>query len=111
MEKTDEAKQKDITVWLTEIAKPVLATAKKTGEDPEFFFFTATSEGGLSDRVRDECSAVGDEKDSGPICVLMDITDNGGYYVGPKGVEVSKESVAKLLEDYRSKSLKREQMG
>jgi len=45
-----------------------------------------------------------------PRMLILDIPDNGGYYVAPEGTEVTEESVKKFLADYTSKALSRQQL-
>jgi nucleoredoxin len=108
MEECEKDVSDGVKNWLKPIAEKYIELGKKAGEDPEFNFFTASKEGGLSERIRDECSL---EEKSGPVVVLMDIPDNGGYYKGPTGADVTATSIEKLLADYSAKTLTRCQMG
>merc|ERR1712232_1184423 len=64
---------------LEPIALAAQAAAKASGEDPELCFFIATSSEGPVDRIRELCKLP--SAGPTPTVVLMDVPDEGGFYV------------------------------
>jgi len=116
------------------ILEAVTPIAKKysTGEEPELIFFAATKEGNVSGQIRGMCKLEGvkqmtkkadaDSSPAGPSLVrtissdvptiiLMDIPDNGGYYVGRMAKELDGSGVQKMIDDWKAKTLERQQLG
>merc|ERR1712146_578705 len=81
MENVDSGKQADIEATMIGYATPLFEEAKAKKEDPAFCFLTGKSAGGICDRVRELVKA-GAANDK-PQMFLLDIPDNGGYYVSP----------------------------
>merc|ERR1712070_1164071 len=91
---------------MTPLAAKFLADAKAAGEDePEIGFAIITESGGIAPQLRKLMSMEGEE----PRLMILDIPDQGGYYEGPAGA-ITEDVVAKLVEDYKSKSLERKQL-
>jgi len=91
-------------------AKAVLldyATAAKAAADETLFFYSDASSG-VSDQIR-KLTKLG-EPAATPQLVLLDIPDEGGFYVSP-ATEVTKETVSAFLESYKAKALDRQQLG
>lgn len=116
------------------ILEAVTPIAKKysTGEEPELIFFAATKEGNVSGQVRGMCKLEGVKKmtkkadaesspagpslvrtisSDVPTIILMDIPDNGGYYVGRMAKELDGSGVQKMIDDWKAKTLERKQLG
>jgi len=92
---------------LEPLAAEYRAAAKASEEDPEFLFFIAKSAGGPVPRIRELCKLNGE---TAPQLILLDIPDNGGYYVG-EGAELSVDGLRKWLSDYKGSKLQRKQLG
>jgi len=107
MEGVDAGTQATVGAALDTVAKEVLDAAKAKKEEAPFCFFTGTTAGGVTDRVRQLCKG-GDAGESVQV-FLLDIPDNGGYYKAAEG-DVTEESLRAFLEGYRSKALDRQQL-
>jgi len=92
---------------LEPIAAEYTAAAKAAGEDAEFKFFVATDSNGPAPRIRELCKLP--EPTSEPCIMLLDIPDEGGYYVS-EGCALTTDGVRALLADYKSGKLTRKQM-
>jgi len=77
------------------------------GAGVEYGFFTASG-GPLAARIRELCGLpVGGP----PQLILMDIPDQGGFYLGPEGVDaLEEEAVRKTLNDFEASRLSRHQL-
>jgi len=131
------AKQQEAIESLLEpISKSYVDKAKAAGDDPEVLFFVAKNSEGPVPKIRDLCklgtapslastsvatkgetSAVGLVRSisndlAPPVAqmVLLDIPDNGGFYVGEM-VELTAQAVEDFIAAYKSKSLDRKQLG
>jgi nucleoredoxin len=93
---------------LEPLAAEYKAAAKAADEDPEFCFFLAKSEAGPVGRIRQLCKLTGD--DTKPQLILLDIPDNGGFYVGEAGAPTA-DGLRKWLSDYKGSKLERKQLG
>merc|ERR1712061_284651 len=102
----DKTAQDEAYKALEPIALEVWAAAKAAGDDPELCFFIATSSEGPVTQIRDLC---GLPSDGPPSVVLLDIPDNGGYYL-PALSEITEGSLRNMLQDYKGKSLERKQL-
>jgi nucleoredoxin len=110
MEKLSTEKQQEATAALESIAKPLYEKSKNNGKDVDMAFFTCTKSGGLTDRLR-EMTKVGDASADKIQLVLMDIPDNGGYYVYNEDVSDVNKAIAQFYEFYRAGALERQQLG
>merc|ERR1712232_1437849 len=103
----DSAEQAALEAVLTPIAEKVQKQAKDAGDDPEFCFIMVTeASGGLADRIRGMMKL----ESKKPSMVLMDIPDEGGYYVADADKGVTAETVEAFLADYKAKKLERKQL-
>eukprot|EP00929_Paragymnodinium_shiwhaense_P097252 TRINITY_DN58_c0_g1_i1.p1 TRINITY_DN58_c0_g1~~TRINITY_DN58_c0_g1_i1.p1 ORF type:complete len:445 (-),score=138.89 TRINITY_DN58_c0_g1_i1:326-1579(-) len=105
-EHSEAAEKKTYEDMLTPIAEKYIKKAKETGDDAEFAFTIVTDSEGLAGRIR---GMVGLEDAKEPRFVLMDIPDNGGYYVQSSG-PVTAESVETFLAEYKNEELRRKQL-
>jgi nucleoredoxin len=92
---------------LEPLAAEYKAAAKASEEDPEFLFFLAKSGAGPVGRIRELCKLNGE---TAPQLLLLDIPDNGGFYVGD-GAELTVDGLRKWLSDYKGSKLERKQLG
>jgi len=110
MEKLSAEKQAEAKIALEAIANPLYEKAKASGKDADMAFFTCTEAGGLCDRLR-EMTKVGNAVENKVQLVMMDIPDNGGYYVYNEDVSDVKKALSNFYEFYRQGSLERQQLG
>jgi len=103
-----------ITAALTAVAQERLAAAA-SGAPMDLVFATAASPGSVSEQVRRLCNLSDDDR--GTKMVLLDIPDDGAYYVWtPKDGDtalsnmLSEASVRDFIADYKAKSLLRHQL-
>lgn len=110
-EEASAGDQAAITAALTGPAK-----AAATGGEPDMIFATAHTAGNVSAQVRRLCEL---DDSKGVAMVLLDIPDEGGFYVweGPKGGSsdddakaITQETIEKFVADYRAKTLSRQQL-
>jgi nucleoredoxin len=106
-DKADAAAQAAAYAALEPLAAEYKATAKASDEDPEFLFFLAKSGAGPVGRIRELCKLNGE---TAPQLLLLDIPDNGGFYVGD-GAELTVDGLRKWLSDYKGSKLERKQLG
>ena len=101
LEGCDEA-----TTKAAQAALETLAEASKKAGDSLLFFF-APKTGGVTDQIR-QLTKLG-APTAKPAMVLVDIPDEGGYYVSP-ATEITEETVKGFLEAYKAKALERLQL-
>jgi nucleoredoxin len=123
LESVDKDVQKGILEKVTKIAEEYTTSG-------EFIFFAATKPGNVASQIRGMCGLESagqvskqdvSEQDapklirsvssSTPSIILMDIPDEGGYYVGRMAKEMDGSNVKKMIEDYKNKALERKQLG
>eukprot|EP00670_Eutreptiella_braarudii_P005644 CAMPEP_0174280818 /NCGR_PEP_ID=MMETSP0809-20121228/1127_1 /TAXON_ID=73025 ORGANISM="Eutreptiella gymnastica-like, Strain CCMP1594" /NCGR_SAMPLE_ID=MMETSP0809 /ASSEMBLY_ACC=CAM_ASM_000658 /LENGTH=415 /DNA_ID=CAMNT_0015373957 /DNA_START=38 /DNA_END=1285 /DNA_ORIENTATION=+ len=108
MDGADKETQDAVQAAVEPIAKEYQQKAKASGED-EFLFFTAGAEAAdVASRIRSLIKA--EESPSNSITtVLLDLGDQGGYYI-PDNLDVKSEaSIREYLAKYTAKSLERQQ--
>jgi len=96
---------------LNSIACKYRDEAKAEGRDPDYIFFTGSNEG-VGERVLQMAKVDPANIEAGKVqLILMDIPDNGGYYVGE---QVAMADVAAAVETflgaYVAKALERQQL-
>mmetsp|Transcript_52676 Transcript_52676/g.105754 ORF Transcript_52676/g.105754 Transcript_52676/m.105754 type:complete len:419 (-) Transcript_52676:37-1293(-) len=106
-ESSEASEKKAFEDMLTNIAEDCISKAKAAGEDPELAFIIVTEGEELAERIR---GMVGLEGAKEPRLVMMDIPDNGGYYLSAAGASVSADSVKAFMGDYAAKKLERKQL-
>eukprot|EP00747_Dinoflagellata_sp_TGD_P178693 gnl/TRDRNA2_/TRDRNA2_28103_c0_seq1.p1 gnl/TRDRNA2_/TRDRNA2_28103_c0~~gnl/TRDRNA2_/TRDRNA2_28103_c0_seq1.p1 ORF type:complete len:281 (+),score=64.38 gnl/TRDRNA2_/TRDRNA2_28103_c0_seq1:65-907(+) len=90
-------------------AREAAAAADSDGKERTYGFFVGSG-GELCSRVRELCHLppVG----GASRLLLVDIPDNGGFYLGPEGEDaLKKDAVQQLLKDYEAGLLERKQLG
>jgi len=111
-ESSDAAGVDALTQALEPVAAKYIEHAKATGEDPEVCFMIATRGAELAPRIRGMVGFPEDPSaETAPRMALLDIPDDGGYYVAPEGSEVTAASVKEFLASYRAGKLERKQLG
>mmetsp|Transcript_26613 Transcript_26613/g.61159 ORF Transcript_26613/g.61159 Transcript_26613/m.61159 type:complete len:420 (+) Transcript_26613:61-1320(+) len=88
-------------------ARKFLDKAKESGEDPEVGFMIATEIEGLAANIREMLKLGEGAK---PRLALVDIPDEGGYYLGAEDAPLTAAAVEKFVADYQSKKLERKQL-
>ena len=86
--------------------EPIAVASKAAKEDT--LFYMAKAPGQIPGKVR-ELTKVGEPKGTAQL-VLLDIPDEGGFYVSP-ATEVTAETVTAFLSGYKAKALERQQLG
>jgi len=95
------------------VQQSIFAAAEKVAkeytaqEEPEMIFFAARKPGSVSAHIRNLCSL--DPPSETPKLVLLDIPDNGGYYVAGQ-TELDEGSIRAMIQDWKDKKLERKQM-
>jgi len=124
LESVEAAVQKKILEAITPIAAKYAAQ-----DEPELLFFVAKGPSGVASQIRGLCGLEAPETvtkqdssaDEGPklvrtvssdtpTIILMDIPDNGGYYVGRMAKELDGSGVQAMIDGWKNKSLERKQL-
>merc|ERR1712099_105642 len=95
MEKCEQALQQSILAAAEGVAKEYSAQ-----EDLEMIFFAARKDGSISGKIRGMCKL--DAASQPPAVVLLDIPDNGGYYISTQA-EVNEGSIRAMIKDWKDK--------
>jgi len=106
-EKATAEEQAAAYAAIAPLAAEYKAAAKAADDDPEFLFFFAKTADGPVGRIRELCKLNGETT---PQLILLDIPDNGGFYVG-EGAQLSADGLRKWLSDYKGSKLERKQLG
>merc|ERR1712232_155707 len=109
-ETSDDTAKKALESMVTPVAEKFQKAAKAASSDPEFAFTIVTDDaGGLAERIR---GMVGLAEKTDPQLVLMDIPDEGAYYIGAASASLTAEVVESFLADYKAGGkLERKQLG
>ena len=102
-----QAVKDEVTAALLPIATEMAEAGKSAEDGPECIFFTGKQAGGVVPRIRDLTGLK--EVPATAQMIMLDIPDDGGFYVAGD-VPVNAESIRGFLEDYKSKSLSRQQL-
>jgi len=105
----DAENSKKIEDMMSPLGAKFLADAKMAGEEvPEIGFAIITETDDIGSKLR---SLMGLPKTptSAPQLMILDIPDQGGYYEGPSDA-ITEAVVAKLVDDYKAKTLERKQL-
>jgi len=89
------------------VLTPIAEASKEAKSDICFFY--AGSPGGPCEQIR-KLTSLGAAKPGAPQMILLDIPDQGGFYVSPAS-EVTAETVSGFLEAFKAGSLERKQLG
>jgi nucleoredoxin len=111
-EKASAEEKSAIAMALKAPADAIFAAAVAADAEPEMVFAIGEAAGDIADQVRRLTKL---EESKGVAMVLLDIPDNGAYYVWqrPEGageIAVTEADVSKFVADYRAKSLQRLQL-
>jgi nucleoredoxin len=92
---------------LEAVAKEHLSKVKAGSSDLVVHFFVATSVSPISTRIRELCQ-VG-EPTKKPLLILLDIPDNGGFYLSDS-TQFTADTIKDFLNGYQQKTLVRSQL-
>merc|ERR1712087_1019452 len=125
-----ESCSEELQKRILETVEPIAQKYAAEGSDPQVLFYAATSQGGVSSQIRGMTGleSVGQalKKESSveegptlirtassdtPTLILIDIPDNGGFYVGKMAKELDGSGIQKMIDDYVAKALERKQLG
>jgi len=104
LEGCDSEVQRAAKAALHEVAVEIADRGRETGE-PEAICFFACADEGIVPRVRQLCALP--KPAETPTLLLLDISDNGGYYVANE-TELTAPAIRGFLEAFKSGSLKGE---
>eukprot|EP00928_Gymnodinium_smaydae_P013846 TRINITY_DN15025_c0_g1_i1.p1 TRINITY_DN15025_c0_g1~~TRINITY_DN15025_c0_g1_i1.p1 ORF type:complete len:452 (-),score=100.95 TRINITY_DN15025_c0_g1_i1:177-1532(-) len=124
-----ESVASDVQKTIMERMTPIAQSYAKQDE-PELLFFAATEAGSVSSQIRGMCglesSGMLNKLESSnddsapklirtttsdtPTVILLDIPDNGGYYVGRMAKEMDGSGVKAMIQDWKDKKLERKQL-
>jgi hypothetical protein len=82
----------------------------KTAEGPDMIFFYTCKSNPVVSQIRNLCKLPKSEVASGISMVILNIPDNGGYYVN-SSKEVTQESVGNFISGFLNGTLERKQLG
>merc|ERR1712070_384805 len=109
MEQADDSKKAELRAIMTKIGAEFAAAGKKSEDgEPTMIFFTASSNNGPVGRVRE---LTGASETAEPSLILLDIPDNGGFYVRTDGAALDEASIRDFISQYNAGSLNRKQLG
>ncbi|KAG8463698.1 hypothetical protein KFE25_003971 [Diacronema lutheri] len=110
LEGLDEAAQREAIAAVIRVAKATRESSRAAGEDESpFCFFYATAAANVTLQVRKLTGQPASAPKGHATLLLLDIPDDGGYYVGDAH-DVTDASLKALLADYGAKKLTRQQM-
>jgi len=105
----DAGKIEAMTAATKGVAEDYAAAAKGSEDGPEMIFFTAPSAGGPVGQVKSLCGLPATAVEA-PTLLILDIPDNGGFYTKVPDSGVTKETITTFLDEYKAKSLERQQL-
>ena len=82
----------------------------KSPEGPDMLFFYSFQPNDIAAKIRSLCKVEPLGPKSTTQMVLLNIPDNGGFYVS-SAEEITKESVGSFLDSFKAGSLERKQLG
>jgi len=110
-ESSDAAGVDALAQALEPLAAKHTERARAAGRDPDFCFMLAAAGAELAPRVRGMLGLLeAPGAEAAPRMALIDIPDEGGYYLAAEGSEVTAASVERFLDDYKTGALERKQL-
>lgn len=106
MEGVAADEQSKVIDALRAVSTPMLEAAFERDTEPELRFFFASAENGMTSQIRRLTSTSADRK---PKMMLIDIPDNGGYYVSD-ATDITVDAVRAFVDAYKRGELTRKQM-
>lgn len=110
MENSDDDDQNDAKTILGEFAEHMTKAKAKSPEGPDMLFFYSFQPNDIAAKIRSLCKVEPLGPKSATQMVLLNIPDNGGFYVS-SAEEITKESVGSFLDSFKAGSLERKQLG
>jgi len=111
LEPLDDSSQEAAKAAVLPAAEQYAKAFAGTEEGPKMIFFTATQSGGVVDRIR-ELLHMNKPKDMvNPLFIILDLPDNGGYYLPTQPCEdITEEYLRAFIDGYFEKTLPRLQL-
>eukprot|EP01038_Epipyxis_sp_PR26KG_P011863 gene11863-15873_t len=110
MENSDDSEQAAAKEALTVHAE-ILAKAKAdTPDGPEIIFFTSFGKCSIGNRLREMTQLPSVEKSENAYLLLLDIPDNGGYYIKELTEEITASLIGEYISDFKAGKLERLQL-
>lgn len=106
-EEQNAAVKTEVEEAITAIAEAEIA--EKDGNDGEMLFFTAKSNSGVVPQIRKLCE-LGEASAGACQMVILDIPDEGGYYVCEDSGKITAGNIRSFLDGYKNKTLTRKQL-
>jgi nucleoredoxin len=111
MENGDDSDQGDVKEALIPFGVRYAKEKKDTPQGPDILFFYAFEPSDIASRVRQLCKLPTVEKSGDdPVMIMLNIPDNGGYYVS-KATEVTSTTIENFVDEFKAGSLERIQLG
>lgn len=111
MENGDDSDQGDVKEALIPFGVKYAKDKKDTADGPEMLFFYAFEPSNMASQVRSLCKLSAVEKSGDePVMILLNIPDNGGFYVSD-AKEVTSETIEAFINDFKAGKLERKQLG
>jgi len=109
MEGCDDSTQEELKSAMGAVASEIAAAGKASADGPAAICFFACTGDGVVGRVRELCKLTPSDK---PTLLMLDIPDNGGYYVA-KETDLSVEKIRAFFDSWKSGAIKgeRKQLG
>jgi nucleoredoxin len=111
MENGDDSDQADVKEALIPFGVRYAKDKKDTPDGPEILFFYAFEPSNMASQVRNLCKLPAVNKSGNdPVMILLDIPDNGGYYVS-NATEVTSDAIGAFVDAFKAGALERKQLG
>lgn len=111
MENGDDSDQADAKEALIPFGTSLAKDKKDSAEGPEILFFYAFAPSPMASQVRKLCSLPAVEKSGDdPVMILLNIPDRGAFYKS-SATEITTATVGAFIDDFKSGSLTRNQLG
>jgi hypothetical protein len=112
LEALDDSDQDSAKEAIRPLAEQYATAFAGTVDGPKMIFFTATASGGIVDRIRQLLKKDTMKDKVAPSLVILDLGDDGGYYLPSQSCEdINEEYVRAFVDGYFNKTLVRQQLG
>lgn len=109
MEEVGEERQGKLRSFIDKLATADAKTAKENQAEMEMCYFTACEGGGIVDQIR-SMTNIGNADAAKAQLVLMDIPDDGAYYVCETENVDAEQDLTAFLDAYKANTLTRKQL-
>lgn len=111
LEALDDSGQDSAKEAIRPLAEQYATAFAGTADGPKMIFFTATESGGIVDRIRTLLKKDSMKDKTTPSVVILDLGDNGGYYLPSQACEdITEDYVRAFVDGYFNKTLTRKQL-